>query len=109
MSGPSGEPRSLLDDDADGETARLAYKEMESELAKAKDGRLQERFGVILAALIVFDVWAFSGMETWTAPLAILIVELFLIIVVARACGIEDIVELVSSIVKSIGDRAGKH
>lgn len=67
--------------------------QLESRLQSEIDNRNEERFVAALIAIILLDIGVFDGMESWAGPISILVLELFLLIVLAQKCGL-DVVEL---------------
>lgn len=76
--------------------ARLA-----ADLEAEKDTRKEERFMWILALFIVLDIYIFSQMSTWAGPVCISIFQLFLVIVLGRTHGVQDISMFVDNFLKS--------
>lgn len=66
---------------------------------------MQERFVACLMAIIIIDMFVFSMMQNWSGPIAITVLELLLMIVAGRMCGVEDISQLVTSILRHAGNK----
>ncbi|MDF1601313.1 hypothetical protein PZ895_16250 [Mesorhizobium sp. YIM 152430] len=79
---------------------------LESRLEAERDSRLQERFGWVLVAVIVFDVWAFQHMHTWTGPLVIGVFQLLGLTVLANRLGIDEVLPIIDKIMSTISRRA---
>ena len=67
---------------------------LQSEVQVLKDARNEERFLFGLCLIVLLDVIFFSHMDGWGGPLSILIIELVIIIMMARRLGVEDITEM---------------
>lgn len=82
--------------------------ELQSELERCRDGRNEDRFMAGLIVLILFDVLAFSSMDGWGGPIAILVLEIFLIIPLAKRFGV-DVVELwIDKVLGSLGNNSDR-
>jgi hypothetical protein len=79
--------------------------QLEEKLETEKNARLEERFGWILASVIVFDVFAFYLMSTWTAPLIIGIFQLLGLTVLANRLGIDEVLPILDKLTAMITKR----
>lgn len=79
--------------------------QLESKLEAERNSRLEERFGWVLVAVIIFDVWAFQFMATWTGPLVIGIFELLGLTVLANRLGIDEVLPILDKLTSSITKR----
>ena len=68
-----------------------ALVDVEQELAREKDGSREDRFLFVVALVIIFDVWAMQGVDTWTLPLVVGVTQLFALLIFARRMGVEEI------------------
>lgn len=75
-----------------------ALAALERENQALKDARLEERFCWIVFSIILFDMAVFSTVQATGVPIAILFLQLLLIIVLARKCGVEQIVRFIDKI-----------
>lgn len=96
-SGPENDPK-----------AWDAIQALEGQLAEERDSRRQERFLFILTGIIVGDIIAFSFIENWSGPIAIVILEVIFLIVLGRMCGVEDISMLMTRMLHRAGDKLTK-
>lgn len=80
--------------DKSDEASAKASANLADELQYEKDARREERFMFIAALIIVIDAFFFMHMQTWSAPIVIGLVELVLLTVYARHCGINEVVQL---------------
>ncbi|MBL1258984.1 MAG: hypothetical protein COB33_000450 [Thiotrichaceae bacterium] len=76
---------------------------LEIDLQREKDGRQEDRFVAILCVVIVIDLAVFPSAENWGAPIAILILELFLLIALAKRMGVDVIVTWLDKILNAVG------
>ena len=63
---------------------------LESQLQDEKDGRKGERFVFCLALVIAFDAAALKDIS-WLGWIAVLFMELLIVLVLGRMCGIDDV------------------
>jgi len=64
---------------------------LEGDLEREIDQRKEERFIWFVSVMLIFDVFTFQGMETWTGPLVIGIIQLIFIIVLGRRWQVDHI------------------
>ena len=69
-------------------------KRLEDQLEKEKDARLEERFLSLLVFVILLDAFLFTLMPSWGGPVAILALEVFLLIPIARRMGHNEMAKL---------------
>ena len=103
-------PKDTLTEIIEGRDTSAKDEQIENlseELTKEKDARKEDRFLVILAAVILADMHAFSHMSTWTGPLAILGLEAFVLLFLAKRNGIEEAVELFDYLGSLVGKMRG--
>jgi hypothetical protein len=71
---------------------------LEARVSELTSKIAEERFIWSLVVLVLFDCFAFEKMTTWGAPLAVFGVEIVLMLVIARRCGVQDIVLLLDRV-----------
>lgn len=79
-------------------------EELQRALAREKDARLEERFVFLVVGVLLFDIVFFTVMPTFGGPLALLILELLILIPLARRMGMEEIAQVVSRIIGRVSD-----
>lgn len=79
---------------SDGSKKDAQIADLQTEIEGLKDCRNEDRFLFGLIILILFDVIFFSHTEGWGAPLAILVLELIVIMIMARKMGVQDITNI---------------
>lgn len=87
----------------DRDIERLQY-----ELQSEKDGRKEERFVFILLLVIIFDTWTFSTFETWSAPLAIFLLQAIFLIVLAKRLGVDEAHVLLDRVLHMVSNTTQK-
>lgn len=82
--------RKIKEDSEDSsESSQIAS--LERELERERDSRKEERFAYIVLAVIVLDIHVLDDMSTWTAPVVIGVLQLVLLLGIARKMGVEDV------------------
>lgn len=77
------------------------------QLEEAKDRRKEERFiWIVIVTLLVNVLW-FKDSSNATLPIVALVLELIVLIVLAKRMGIEDVVELMDRLLHTVGSKAG--
>jgi hypothetical protein len=71
---------------------------LQESLAAERDARREDRFIFIVAFVILFDVAFFTVMPNFGGPLALLILELLILIPLARRMGMEEIAALIDRV-----------
>ena len=77
-------------------------QELEDALEKAKDRIKEERFIWIIIFIILFDVVFFSNMESFFGALVIFILELLILIPLARRMGMEELAGILDRVLARI-------
>lgn len=99
--GGAGDSYSRLDEKvpSDGSKRDAQIAELQDENECLKNGRNEDRFifGVII--LILLNVIFFSHTDGWGGPLAVLVLELIVVMILARKLGVEDITNILDKYV----------
>lgn len=82
-------------------------QELQDQLAYEKDARQEERFVSIVVLIIVFDIVFFSVMPSFGGPLALVLLEVLVLIPLARRMGIQEIVQILSRVLDRISSSTG--
>lgn len=85
-----------------------AAARVERDLEEVRDDRDEERFLWILCFIILFDCVVLGRMDNFAAPLVIGVLQLLLLIGLARKFGVDDITVLVTRLLHRLSDRADK-
>jgi len=72
--------------------------ELQEQLAEEKDARKEERFVFIVLLIMLLDVVFFTVMPTFGGPIALLILELLILIPLARRMGMEEMAKLLNRV-----------
>lgn len=81
-------------------------QELEARLEKERDGRREDRFVGAVLLVLLLDVVFFSVTPTFGGPLALLVLELLILIPLARRMGMEEIVQILSSVLHRMAGKA---
>ena len=74
---------------------------LERDNQKLKDAVKEERFLWIATLVVIFDVFVFTLMENWGGPIAILMFQMVIMLILARKLGVEEIHSLIDKILES--------
>jgi hypothetical protein len=86
-------------------TQERQIAELQEQLTQERDGRREDRFVGLVCLVILLDIVFFSVMHTSGAPLALVVLELLILIPVARRMGMEEVAQILNGFV---GRMAGK-
>ncbi len=93
----------FFDDIRDNESANTHLYEkisaLEKENVDLKDKLLEERFCFILVAVILIDMIVFDNMQTWAAPLCLITLQIFGLIVFGKRCKVDIIKEIIDKVI----------
>lgn len=99
---PPKTPQTLELDDADdfdGGKEVTALGNIQQELDGERDARKEERFIWLCAVLLLFDIFAFKDMQTWSGPVIIGLIQLVFIVAIGRKWGMDHIWTLTERLV----------
>lgn len=83
--------------DIDGENiARL-----ERTITCLEDRIEEQRFLWVSVLLIVVDLLTFGDMQTWAGPIGILVIQVVILVVLAKRCGIEEVGQLLDKVLNT--------
>lgn len=80
-------------------------QELQEDLTAEQDARKEERFLFIVVCVLLLDIAFFSVMPSFGGPLALLILELLILIPLARRMGMQEIAEIFN---RALSRMAGK-
>jgi len=100
-------PEPKLDLAGPGESEKVAdaAASLADELEAAKDARKEERFVWITVVVILVDVLWFKDSPNPALPFVVLVLQLILLIVLARRMGINDVVELIDRLLHTVSSK----
>jgi len=84
----------------DSEPEKLAQQieRLEEELQDVKDGRLEERFVFVVVVILLLNVVFFSVLPNFAGPVAMVVLELLILVPIARRMGMQEMSELLDRI-----------
>ncbi|WP_143025618.1 hypothetical protein [Paracoccus isoporae] len=74
--------------------------ELQEEIAQLRDARQEERFAFTVGLILLLDVCFFTVMPSFGGPIALLILELLILIPLARQMGVDEIVKLLNRVLE---------
>lgn len=98
-----GDGFSVVDDEVSEKDDALAR--LEAQLQAEADKRREERFIWIVVVTLILDIFFLKDSENATLPIVVLILELLILIVVARRLGIDDVVVLLDRILHNVSNK----
>jgi hypothetical protein len=81
-----------------------AAGELGEDVERVTDDRAEERFIWIVICIILFDCFIFANMQSWSGPLVIGIIELVLIIALAKKLQVDQIANMLTRFMDRVGD-----
>ena len=78
---------------------------LESEIQTLKTKMNEDRFITVGLFVVLFDGYLFEHMNNWGGPIGLLILEFFILLVLGRKFGIEDITRFSDKVINAIGSR----
>ncbi len=72
--------------------------ELQEALTNERDARREERFIFVILFILLFDVVFFTVMPSFGGPIAILVLQLLILIPLARRMGMEEIAQSVDRV-----------
>lgn len=80
-------------------------EELQEQLTKERDGRNEDRFVGIVCLVMLLDVVFFTVMPTFGGPIALLILELLILIPLAKRMGMQEIATMLGRVLDRMVDR----
>lgn len=80
---------------------------LQEQLTHEKDARQEERFLFIVISVMLLDVVFFAVMPTFSGPVALLLMQLLVLIPLARRMGLEEVAQLTSRILDHAAKKSG--
>ena len=81
-------------------------EELQEQLAHERDARNEDRFVGLVCLVILLDVVFFAVMPTFGGPLALLVLELLILIPLARRMGMEEIAQILNGVINRLAGKA---
>ena len=82
-------------------------EQLQEKLTKEKDERREDRFIGIVMLILLFNIVFFTVMPSFGGPLAILILELLILIPLAKRMGMEQVATMIDRVLSRIASGAG--
>jgi TRAP-type C4-dicarboxylate transport system permease large subunit len=79
---------------------------LEQQLEAERDARREERFVFIILCVILLNVVLFSVLDGLGGPLALLVLELIILVPLARRMGIDEIHQILSNVLDRMAGKA---
>lgn len=80
--------------------------ELQDKLTHEEDARKEERFVFIVTAVLLLDIVFFTVMPSFGGPLALLILELLILIPLAKRMGMEEIARILSRVLDRMANKS---
>ncbi len=80
---------------------------LQADIARLTDARREDQFIGIVIIVLLFDIVFFSVMPSFGGPLALLVLELLILIPLAKRMGVEEIATLFDRVLARIAESAG--
>lgn len=103
----SGQGKIPLIEDGESPKVADAAGKLGEQLEAEKDARKEERFLWITVVVILVDVLWFKDSSNPAIPLVVLVLQLIILIVLAKRLGIEDVVQLIDRLLHAVGNKGG--
>lgn len=84
-----------------------AFARLQEEVVRLKDARLEERFIWIVICTVLVDVLWFRSVSNPALPIVVMILELIILMILAKRMQIEDVQALMERIVYGMGKQGG--
>ncbi|OWU68773.1 hypothetical protein ATO2_09920 [Roseovarius sp. 22II1-1F6A] len=81
-------------------------QELQESLTAERDARREDQFFFILIVVMLFDVVFFTVSPNLGGPLAILVLQLLILIPLARRMGMEEIATILNGVIHRVAGRA---
>jgi hypothetical protein len=79
--------------------------ELQEKLTAERDGRREDRFVAIVLLAVILDV-AFFSVISWGGSLALLVLELVILIPLARRMGMEELGQVISRVLNRVAGKS---
>jgi hypothetical protein len=82
-------------------------EELQQEIVREKDARNEDRFFFIVVCIILFNIMIFTVMPNVGGPIAVLILELLVLIPLAKRMGMQEIATNLDRVLTRMSGRGG--
>lgn len=80
---------------------------LQAELTRERDARREDQFFGIVILAAIFDIAFFSVTPSFGGPLALLLLQLLILIPLAKRMGMEEIAQMIDRVLGRIAGRTG--
>lgn len=84
----------------------IQIEELQEQLTQERDARREDRFVFVFVCVLLLDVVFFTIMPTFGGPLALLVLELLILVPLAKRLGMEEIAQLLSRVLDRIAGKS---
>jgi hypothetical protein len=83
-------------------------QELQDDLAAERDARREERFVFVVVSVILLNVVFFSVIPTLTGPLGLVVLELLILVPLARRMGLDEVVRIINAVITRMAGKAAE-
>lgn len=87
-------------------TPETQIQELQEEVQREKDGRLEDRFVFIIVSIFFLDVMLFSVMPSFGGPIALLVLELLILIPLAKRMGMQEVAQILNRLLDRVANKS---
>ena len=80
--------------------------ELQEQLTQERDARREDKFIFIAVAFLLLDIVFFTVMPTFGGPIALIVLELLILIPLARRMGMEEIAQICGQVIDRMAGKA---
>ena len=91
---------------SDPTTQEKQIQELQTQLAAERDCRKEDRFVGVVVIVLLLDVVFFTVMPTFGGPIALLVLELLILIPIARRMGMQEVAQIISAVIHRVAGKA---
>jgi len=82
--------------------------DLQEQLEKERDARREDRFVYLTLLTILLDVVFFSVMPNLGGPIALLVLELLILVPLAKRLGMQEVAQIISGVLNRVAGKAGE-
>lgn len=95
----------LLPDESSNRDKQI--EELQGQLEHERDARSEDRFFFICVCVILLDIVLFTTMPNFGGPLALLILQLIVLVPLARRMGMEEVATILGRVLDRMAGKGG--
>lgn len=81
--------------------------QLQNELSEVQDARREDQFVFIVVCVILLDIVFFTVMPTFGGPVALLLLQLLILIPLARRMGMDEVAAIINGVISRLAGKAG--